>query len=881
MGFLHAGKRSIGVFSRLLTTPARGNSFVLCRSLSAGPSVDLNSASYIVWGAGTDVGKTLFSAGLAYSAAVRKERLLYVKPVQTGFPESCDSKTVASGCGGGVTYGPHASHFSNATPISNREPVQCHTLYAWEKPASPHLAEKADDRELASDEVIVKETAKFLALATPDHGLALVETAGGVCSPFPSGTLQCDALRPLRLPGILVGDHKLGGISATISAYESLLLRGFDVVAVALTVDPNLDNAEFLSHNFRKHVHWIGGERPVLTVLPALPKSSEDPEKHQLEFLKWLETARPTLDEFSENLKNMYAHRCKKLRYSVYEAKETLWWPFTQHKNVEKEDMAVIDSRWGDHLSIVKPLAFKQWKTEPQFDACASWWTQGLGSHVQPEMARAIAYATGRYGHVIFPENVHDAVLQCSQKLVSTIGRPWAYRAFYSDDGSTAVEVGIKMGLRLYLAHNRQSIRKGDKMQIFGFGNSYHGDTLGAMDATPESVFNKTQTPWYKSQGVFLTPPNLLFRKGKWYLSIPEDWEDSVITDIPGINMKRRRVNLTDAGEGREKYFKKLYSKLIEKTIDDFNQEPSGEGGKCHVASMLMEPVVQGAGGMYLVDPVFQRQAVKASGKKDICQARGIPVILDEVFTGFWRLGAMSGAELLGVHPDIACVAKLLTGGYVPMSVTLTGKAAFKAFWGQHKRNALLHGHSYTAHPIGCVAACTAMDIMNDPKFNPNLILNQTSEEGPSKESPSVQVSETSQSSNESVTAKEPVPVDHPLPSSIPSLNRKLVSGALVTLWDDDLVIELSKHKKVEGVVAIGTLFALTLKLDENDEGGYSSGRAKEVTRRLRKRGIYTRPLGDVVYLMAGVTTPKEECTKLLTVLKQELDVDTDEDKLD
>lgn len=164
--------------------------------------------------------------------------------------------------------------------------------------------------------------------------------------------------------------------------------------------------------------------------------------------------------------------------------------------------------------------------------------------------------------------------------------------------------------------------------------------------------------------------------------------------------------------------------------------------------------------------------------------------------------------------------------------------------------NALLHGHSFTAHPIGCVAACTAMDIMSDPKSNPNLVTRKDQEE---QQTPDVNPG--------------------PRPSRIPYLQQKPISGSLSPLWDDDLVIELSNHGRLQGVVAIGTVFSATLKPDKEEVTGYRSNRAKEVTRRLRLRGVFARPLGDVIYLMAGVTTPKSECTRLLTILKQELDV--------
>ncbi|CAI7863164.1 unnamed protein product, partial [Closterium sp. NIES-53] len=113
--------------------------------------------------------------------------------------------------------------------------------------------------------------------------------------------------------------------------------------------------------------------------------------------------------------------------------------------------------------------------------------------------------------------------------------------------------------------------------------------------------------------------------------------------------------------------------------------------------------VLHGAGGMVMIDPLFQRSLVS------FCRAHAIPVIFDEVFAGCWRLGHQSAAELLGCSPDIACYAKLLTGGMIPLAVTLASSSVFDAFYGSSKLDALLHGHSYTAHPAGCAAACVSL----------------------------------------------------------------------------------------------------------------------------------------------------------------------------
>lgn len=141
----------------------------------------------------------------------------------------------------------------------------------------------------------------------------------------------------------------------------------------------------------------------------------------------------------------------------------------------------------------------------------------------------------------------------------------------------------------------------------------------------------------------------------------------------------------------RSTHLATAYHDAIASALD--SHAASGHG---RLAACLIEPVMQGAGGMNFIDPLFQKLLVAA------CRSRGIPVIADEVFSGLWRLGHPSACGALGVAPDIACYAKLLTAGVVPLSVTLASDAVFAAFEGDSKAEALLHGHSYTAHPAGC-----------------------------------------------------------------------------------------------------------------------------------------------------------------------------------
>uniref|UniRef100_A0A1D1XRV0 Adenosylmethionine-8-amino-7-oxononanoate aminotransferase n=1 Tax=Anthurium amnicola TaxID=1678845 RepID=A0A1D1XRV0_9ARAE len=217
---------------------------------------------------------------------------------------------------------------------------------------------------------------------------------------------------------------------------------------------------------------------------------------------------------------------------------------------------------------------------------------------------------------------------------------------------------------------------------------------------------------------------------------------------------------------------------------------------------------------MQMIDPLFQRVLVKE------CQSCKIPVIFDEVFTGFWRLGRESAAELLGCVPDVACYGKLLTGGVIPLAATLATEAVFIAFTGDSKIKALLHGHSYSAHPMGCTAAAKSMQWFKDPCTNPNVNVEE----------------------------------------------RRLKE-----LWDTEVVLQLSTHSAVRRVVTLGTLCAIELSA-EGSNAGYASVYTSSLVQKLREDGIYVRPLGNVIYLMCGPCTPPQICYEQLTKVHQAID---------
>lgn len=330
----------------------------------------------------------------------------------------------------------------------------------------------------------------------PETGFALVETAGGVLSPAPSGSTQADLFRPLRLPVLLVGDHRLGGIGTTISAFESLRLRGYDVHSIVLFRDEKYGNLDYLQQHFKsKDVPAIGFTPPP----EKIPDSTADEEalrRYYAEVSK-SESANSIISLF--DLKHQ--ERINNLNTDSQKAHDRIWYPFTQHQGRSPKDILVIDSAYGDNFDALTSNATSkesQSILQPALDGSASWWTQGLG-HGNPELALSAAYAAGRYGHVMFAGAVHRPALDLADDLIRMHGNPRLQKVFYTDNGSTGMEVALKMALRASCVRYEWDHTE-DDIKILGLVNSYHGDTMGVMDCSEPSTYNK-KVEWYHPRG--------------------------------------------------------------------------------------------------------------------------------------------------------------------------------------------------------------------------------------------------------------------------------------------------------------------------------------------------------------------------------------------
>ena len=409
-----------------------------------------------------------------------------------------------------------------------------------------------------------------------------------------------------------------------------------------------------------------------------------------------------------------------------------------------------------------------------------------------------------RYGHVIFPGNVHRPALALAEALVEGVGRGYAARAFFSDNGSTAVEVALKMAFRLRLARlGRFDSEWGGgvthpRLRVLGLRDSYHGDTIGAMDAASPNAFNAKE-PWYVGRGTWLSFPTVRQAADGTWIVVPA-------ADRTGGNISfASRADLFSPARLHSPLAAD-YARIVQPHLDDplATEMPYG--------ALLIEPLVHASGGMHFVDPLFQAVLSREA------RARGIPVVFDEVFAGFWRLGFERAADALHTLPDITCHSKALTGGLVPLGVTLASAETFDAFRGRSTLDALLHGHSYTAYPVGCSVALQSLALTEKTSWVRR--------------------------------AREQAEADSE-------------RWAGFAVFPEEGVRALAALPNVTRAWSLGTVFAVELL---SVETGYGSREGATFITKLRTRGIAARPLGNVLYAMTTLETSPARAAELVEI---------------
>jgi len=328
-----------------------------------------------------------------------------------------------------------------------------------------------------------------------------------------------------------------------------------------------------------------------------------------------------------------------------------IWYPFTQ----EALDPQPIRIARAEGVYLFTDQGRRL------IDGISSWWVN-IHGHCHPRITKAIAEQTRRLDHVLLAGFSHEPAEELTRRLRKVLPAALTH-LFFSDDGSTAVEVALKMAVQYW-----QNVGRAEKKAIVALEHAYHGDTAGAMSVGDDSDF----TDHFQS------------------MRFPVHRVHSAYCYRCPVGKTRATCDIDCAGQLRE---------LLER---------EGES----IAAVIVEPLLQGAGGM-IVHPVDFLQRVRR-----LCSEHNVLLIADEVLTGFGRCGKMFACELAGVAPDIMCLSKGITGGALAMGATACTSAIHEGFVGTTRGRTFFHGHSYTGNPIACAAAVASLEIFEtEPVF--------------------------------------------------------------------------------------------------------------------------------------------------------------------
>ena len=397
-----------------------------------------------------------------------------------------------------------------------------------------------------------------------------------------------------------------------------------------------------------------------------------------------------------------------------------LWHPYTQHA-LEDPPLAVVGAK-GSELELADGRVL--------IDAISSWWACLHGHGVEP-LVRAMESQARTLDHVLFAGATHEPAVRLAERLVE-VAPPGLSRVFYSDDGSTAVEVALKMAYQAWV-HAGEPERR----VFVALEGGYHGDTFGAMSVGEREPFFAAFAP-------------LLFEA-------------------------RRVAPAADAVAG---------------ALDEL-------GGRA--AGVVVEPLVQGAAGMRM------HSERELAGMRAACDRAGVPLIADEVMTGFGRTGALFACTRAGVAPDLLCLGKGLTGGMLPLAATLATERVYEAFLFEDRAKTFFHGHTFTANPIGCAVGIASLDLA--------------------------------------------------LAGDVPA--RLDAIGARI---ESELRARLGDVERVGALRRTGGIVALELRPPAGDVAGYGAALGPRLRRAAIERGVLLRPLGNVLYALPPASTTDAQC---------------------
>lgn len=490
--------------------------------------------------------------------------------------------------------------------------------FEYELPASP-------DQAAAAEFALSPQVDELVSISAGQNHL-VVEGAGGLMVPLnEDNETWLDFLQAARMPVLLVATSGLGTLNHTLLSIEALQSRSIPILALVLNGPEHRGNQRSLSRFYPRIPHMV------------IPQLGSD-------------TALSELDRIGEELWqtiSLSRNEAQRSESWLRKDQDYVWHPYTQHKTAPRP-IPIVAAR-GSY--------FYTDEGERLLDASASWWTCSIG-HGHPRVAAAIRAQQAKLDHCGFGNATHQPGAELAARLIALAGPSFA-KVFYSDNGSCAVEVALKMAAQTWTNRGQPG-----RSKFLYFEGAYHGDTFGAMSVAESGGFHKAFAP-YVFKGI----------------------EAPLVTSHPS--------RLCPGGSEELPERKIRLRALFEKHAHE-------------LAAVIIEPWVQGASGMMFQDIEWLRYLSQLCGEFQVL------LILDEVFTGLGRIGDTFAYKRAGISADILCLAKGLTGGNLPLAATLCSEEIFAAFLDEDRSKALLHGHTFTANPIACAAALASLDIYRE-----------------------------------------------------------------------------------------------------------------------------------------------------------------------
>ena len=555
---------------------------------------------FVVLGTDTDAGKTTFSLlWLTHFAP----RFAYWKPLETG---PSDTRRIAE-----------------LVPTVRIHPP----LRSLRDAVAPNLAARREGRDIPS--------ARAIVAACPDDESLLIETFGGPFSPLNEDDSQIEFIRRLGLPTVLVGPSTVGAIGRCRAMLRALRADGIEPRAVVLVGPADAYAEKELSRDGLPVFGIRGlGDGPWTTERLRVAVTNQAATFDAIEQLCLRATAVAAVSsESRRGVAGIHAAEASHGRDGrgtdtsgdwIDIDRRCVWHPYTRLDDAD-EPLAVVGSG-AEFLHLAEGRRI--------IDGIASWWTIQHG-HRHPPLVRALRDALERIDHVLFAGATHPWAALLAEQLLATT--TWnGGRVFYSENGSTAVEVALKLAYQFWV-HRGQPKRT----TFLGFEHGYHGDTFGAMAVSRDPIFFGTFEPLLFRAEILPLDPN---RVHDWLTRHPDE-----------------------------------------------------------VAGLVIEPLVQGAGGMRFHEPATLRDLF------DVARRHDVLFIADEVMTGLGRLGPFWAHEAAGISPDLIATAKTIAGGLLPLAATLVSPRIVDGFQGRER---FCHGHSFTAHPLACAVGLANLPLV-------------------------------------------------------------------------------------------------------------------------------------------------------------------------